>query len=109
MRLFDEHVVARYGGFVNADDYYYSVASSRHAGRFSVPTLIVHSVDDPFIRMLPATRAALIENPNVTFVETQHGGHCAFLGPSKNDDGRWAETTLLGFLLEQANGSGLER
>ena len=50
--------------------------------------------------MLPETRAALIGNPHVTFLETQHGGHCAFLGRSSaaNGDGRWAEKTLLGFL-----------
>ena len=101
MRLFDEHIVARYGGFTGADDYYYSVASSQFASRFRLPTLILHSLDDPFIRMLPATRAALVENPNVTYIETQHGGHCAFLAPAKNDDGYWAEKTLLGFLLVQ--------
>lgn len=109
MRFFDGHVVAGYGGFADADDYYYSVASSQYADRFRLPTLILHSLDDPFIRMLPATRSALIENQNVTYVETQHGGHCAFLAPARNDDGRWAETTLLGFLLEQVNGSRLGR
>jgi uncharacterized protein len=107
MRLFDEHIVARYGGFTGADDYYYSVASSQFADRFSTPTLIVHSLDDPFIRMLPATRESLIGNPNVTYVETAHGGHCAFLTAPTNDDGRWAETTLLRFLLEHSNGSRL--
>jgi predicted alpha/beta-fold hydrolase len=107
MRLFDEHIVARYGGFANADDYYYRVASSRYAQRFRVPTLILHSLDDPFIRMLPATRLALIENPAVTYVETEHGGHCAFLAHAKNDDGRWAEISLLAYLLEHANGSRL--
>jgi len=105
MRLFDEHVVARYGGFAGADDYYYSVASSKYAASLRIPTLILHSVDDPFIRMLATTRSALIENPDVTYVETQHGGHCAFLASAKNGDGRWAETALVGFLLEQANGS----
>ena len=109
MRLFDEHIVARYGGFAGADDYYYSVASSQHAGRFRVPTLILHSLDDPFIRMLPSTRSALIENPNVTYVETERGGHCAFLAPAKNDDGRWAETTLLEYLRVHTNGSRLGR
>lgn len=106
MRLFDEHIVARYGGFANADDYYFKVASSRYANRLSVPTLILHSLDDPFIRMLPATRAALIANPNVTYVETQHGGHCAFLeSPQQGDDGRWAEKMLLSFLQAQMHGS----
>jgi len=102
MRLFDEHVVARYGGFAGADDYYYSVASSQYAVTFRIPTLILHSLDDPFIRMLRETRSALIENPAVTYVETRYGGHCAFLANARNDDGRWAEATLLGFLLEQA-------
>jgi uncharacterized protein len=103
MRDFDDEIVARYGGFRDADDYYTSVASSRHAAQLAVPTLIVHALDDPFIRMLPSTRAALRANPQVTFLETQHGGHCAFLESSDpslvNDDGRWAEKTLLQFLL----------
>ncbi|MGB0123627.1 MAG: alpha/beta fold hydrolase [Silvibacterium sp.] len=106
LRLFDQHIVARYGGFADADDYYFTVASSQYADRLNLPTLILHSLDDPFIRMLPATRAALIANPHVTFVETQHGGHCAFLeSPQNGDDGRWAEKTLLGFLQAQVHGS----
>ena len=99
MREFDQEIVARYGGFADADDYYYSVRSSKFAGSLPVPTLIVHSLDDPFIRMLPETREALLGNPKVTFVETQHGGHCAFLAAAATDDGRWAERMLLGFIL----------
>ncbi len=99
MRLFDEHVVAAFGGFANADDYYESVASSRVASQLHVPTLILHALDDPFIRMLPETRQTLIDNPHVNFIETQYGGHCAFLAPSSDYDGYWAEKTLLAFLL----------
>lgn len=106
MRNFDQEIVARYGGFRDADDYYYTVASSQYAGSLRVPTLIVHSADDPFIRMLPETRATLIENPHVTLLETQKGGHCAFLAAEKNGDGRWAERTLLGFLLEACAAAG---
>jgi hypothetical protein len=107
MRDFDGEIVARYGGFRDADDYYYSVASSQYAAQLRVPTLIVHSADDPFIRMLPETREALIRNPWVTLIETEHGGHCAFLAAEKNGDGRWAERMLLGFLLETSGpGSG---
>lgn len=109
MRDFDEYVVARFAGFAHADDYYYSVASSRVAARLSAPTLIVHSLDDPFLRLLPETRQALIENPHVNFIETERGGHCAFLAPAEGYDGYWAEKTLLGFLLatasDQAHGS----
>jgi hypothetical protein len=101
LRDFDQEIVARYGNFRDADDYYATVASSHYAASFQPPTLIIHSVDDPFIRMLPATRDALFANPHVTFLETQHGGHCAFLASAAGpgDDGRWAERTLLQYLL----------
>ncbi len=98
MRDFDQEIVARYGGFRDANDYYYSVASSQYVSALRVPTLILHALDDPFIRMLPRTREALLANPHVTLIETQHGGHCAFLAPAADGDGRWAEKTLLGFL-----------
>lgn len=111
MRDFDQYIVARYGHFRDADDYYISVASSRYASAFRVPTLILHSTDDPFIRMLPSTRAALLANPHVTFVETHQGGHCAYLTDPHPDanratqvsprDGYWAEHLLLNYLLQQ--------
>ena len=100
LRDFDGQIVARCGGFRDADDYYAQVASSRFAGEFALPTLLLHSLDDPFVRMLEGTRRALAANPNVTFVETRHGGHCAFLagGAGPERDPFWAERTLLGFL-----------
>ena len=103
LRDFDDEIVARYGGFRDADDYYETVASAHHAGSLRVATLIVHALDDPFIRMLPGTRDALLGNPQVTLLETEHGGHCAFLAPAADasDDGRWAEQTLLNFLLRE--------
>jgi predicted alpha/beta-fold hydrolase len=100
LRDFDHQIVARFGGFRDADDYYASVASSQFASAFRAPTLILHSLDDPFIRMLSSTREALFRNANVTFVETMHGGHCAFLAElGEGRDTFWAEHTLLGFLL----------
>jgi predicted alpha/beta-fold hydrolase len=99
MRDFDGHIVARYGGFADADDYYQRAASSQFADRIAIPTLILHSLDDPFIRMLPSTRETLAANPHIRYIETKHGGHCAFLSPQAGNDSYWAEKTLLGFLL----------
>jgi len=104
MRQFDEQVVARYGGFKGADDYYRSVASSNWVQDISVPTLILHALDDPFIRMTPETRSKLLVNSRVRLVETRHGGHCAFLSPEPGDAGFWAERTLLDFLLATVEG-----
>ena len=74
-------------------------ASSRVAAQIAVPTLILHALDDPFVRMLPATRDALLANRRVRLIETAHGGHCAFLAPAVGYDGYWAEKMLLDFLL----------
>jgi uncharacterized protein len=104
VRQFDEWVVARYGGFTGADDYYHSVASSNWAQDIAVPTLILHALDDPFIRMTAETRAKLVANPRVVLVETRHGGHCAFLSLEPGNAGFWAERTLLGFLLATVEG-----
>lgn len=99
MRDFDGEIVARYGGFHDADDYYEQVRSSRFASALAVPTLILHSADDPFIRTLPATRDALQANPQVRYMETAQGGHCAFLSEARGPDGgRWAEATITRWL-----------
>jgi predicted alpha/beta-fold hydrolase len=99
LRQFDDQVTARYSGFTGADDYYHRASSARVASQISVPTLILHALDDPFIRMLPSTRAALLTNQRVRLIETAHGGHCAFLAPAAGYDGYWAEKVLLDFLL----------
>jgi uncharacterized protein len=104
LRQFDEQVIARYGGFASADDYYRSVASSNWVQDITVPTLILQALDDPFIRMTAETRAKLTANPHVMLVETRHGGHCAFLSLEPGDAGFWAERTLLDFLLATVEG-----
>ena len=104
MRQFDEQVVARYGGFAGADDYYRSVASSNWVQNITVPTLILHALDDPFIRMTPETHGKLLANCRVRLIETRHGGHCAFLSLEPGDAGFWAERTLFDFLLATVEG-----
>jgi uncharacterized protein len=99
LREFDDRIIARYGGFRDASDYYYRAASARVVDRIAVPTLILHSLDDPFIRLVPETRAALRANPQVTLVETSHGGHCAYLSRDPGNDTHWAEATVIRFLL----------
>ena len=98
LREFDDKIVARYCGFQNADDYYYRAAAARVVDRIAVPTLVLVAKDDPFIRLLPETRARLLANSHISFVETQHGGHCAFLSQDRGDEIHWAEATLIRYL-----------
>ena len=80
IREFDDQITARYSGFTGADDYYARASASRIAEHIAVPTLVIHSKDDPFIRMMPETRAKLLANPYVELIDTDHGGHCAGRG-----------------------------
>jgi hypothetical protein len=99
LRDFDDQVTAYYSGFAGASDYYSRAAASNVVDRIAVPALIVHAANDPFIRILPETRQKLRANPNITFHETEGGGHCAFLADAVDGgDGRWAENRVLEFL-----------
>lgn len=95
IREFDQKVVAPHCGFLGADDYYYRAAAARVVHRIAVPTLILFAADDPFIRLSPETRAAILSNPHIRLVETAHGGHCAFLCNRPGEEIHWAESTVI--------------
>jgi predicted alpha/beta-fold hydrolase len=98
LRDFDDRVTAFYSGFTGASDYYARAAAANVVDRIAVPALILHAANDPFIRILPETRKKILANPNITFNETEDGGHCSFVGEANGDDGHWAETQVLNFL-----------
>lgn len=98
LRDFDDKVTAYYCGFEGASDYYQRSAAANVVDRVAVPALILHAANDPFIRILPETRRKILSNPNITFVETDDGGHCSFLAQPDGDDGRWAERQVVEFV-----------
>ena len=98
IRQFDQEIVARYCGFRDADDYYYRAASARVVDCIAVPTLVLCASDDPFIRICPETRAILMANPHITFVETLHGGHCAYLSGDAGNEIHWAERAVIRYI-----------
>lgn len=111
LREFDDKVTAFYCGFTGADDYYDRASAAHVVERIAVPALVLHSANDPFIRITPETRRKILANKNITFIETADGGHCAFIGARNNlrpdgvsqdvmrrDDGYWAENEIVNFL-----------
>jgi uncharacterized protein len=105
LREFDDRITALYSGFTSAQDYYDRAAAARVVDRIAVPTLVLHAVDDPFVRLTSESRDKLNANPKITLLESQRGGHCAFLAQpdeANGYDGYWAEHTLLRFLLTHA-------
>lgn len=100
LRDFDDKITAYYCGFKGAGDYYARAAASNVVDRIAVPTLIVHAANDPFIRIMPETRAKIRANPRIAFLETEDGGHCSFLAAANGYDGHWAERRIVDFLCQ---------
>jgi predicted alpha/beta-fold hydrolase len=104
LRGFDDRITAYYCGFAGADDYYARAAATNVVECIAVPALILHAANDPFIRVLPETRERISRNPHITYIESEDGGHCAFVGQPNGGgyDGRWAEREVVEFVREVA-------
>ncbi len=108
LREFDDKVTAYYCGFTGVDDYYDRASAAHVIGQIAVPALVLHAANDPFIRITPETRRKILANPNITFIEPEDGGHCAFIGArngtgvddANRDDGYWAENAIVNFLCK---------
>ncbi len=95
---FDERYTSRANGFDNAADYYYKSSSLRVADRIRVPTLIIHSRDDPFIPFEPLCESAFADNPYLLIFPTERGGHVAFISAEESTEDRfWAENRVVEF------------
>lgn len=98
LRDFDDKVTAFYCGFSGAADYYARAAAANVIDRIAVPAFILYAKNDPFIRLVPETRAKIAANPNIRFVETEDGGHCSYMGERDGYDGNFAERAVVEFV-----------
>ena len=97
---FDDAITAPLNGFQNAADYYAKSSSSQYLKYIRVPTLIIHSTDDPF--MYPSTVPAETNlSENIILELTQYGGHVGFV--SGNIPGKahyWLEQRIIDWLKQ---------
>ncbi len=95
---FDDAVTAPLHGFTGADDYYTRSSSRQFLGGIAVPTLILHSADDPFMTPLAIPQPA--ELSATTRLElSERGGHGAFVaGPFPGLHHYWLERRIPEFL-----------
>lgn len=96
-----DNAAAKMHGFENADDYYQRASARQFLKSISVPTLILHSENDPF--MTPAaipTQAEL--SANVTLELTKSGGHVGFVyGDNPLKPKYWIDQRVQQFLSQQ--------
>lgn len=75
---YDQEITAPLNGFAGADDYYNRCSSIHYLSSITVPTLILHSLDDPF--MYPQNVPAADQvGPGVRLAIQAHGGHVGFV------------------------------
>lgn len=101
IREFDDAVTAPLFGFDSAAAYYASESSDRFIPGIRVPTLVVHSRDDPFLPAGSIPEEALTANPAVTAVITERGGHQGYVAGSLLRPRFWVEEVVGDFMAER--------
>lgn len=98
---FDDAATAPLHGFRNADDYYTQSSAKGYLKDIRIPTLLLHSLDDPFLPPEAFPRTQIDGNPNITAVVTRTGGHVGFIEGTPWNPRFWAEEESARFLAEQ--------
>ncbi len=98
---FDDIITGPAFGFTGADHYYGTQSAKNFLGTIEVPTLIVHSQDDPMIDIAAYSHRALRENPAIHTLITEHGGHIGFLG--RGSPRAWVDGVVADWMSELRN------
>ena len=99
---FDNAYTAPMNGYRDAHDYYTRSSCGPFLKHIRRPTLVVNTLDDPFMRpdIIPAATELA---PAVTLELARHGGHIGFIGMSRGGGPRWwLDERLSEYLLEAA-------
>ena len=65
----------------------------------SVPTLIIHAQDDPFIPFAAFRHQDIETNPNIVLLAPEQGGHVGFVSADREGEERfWAEVMAVEFV-----------
>lgn len=82
---FDHQYTAKIFGFGTADRYYETQSSRQFLKQIHVPTLLVHSKDDPLVPFTSYEHSSVRANPLVKLLAVERGGHLGFIarGPRR--------------------------
>ena len=96
---FDSVYTAPIHGFSSARDYYKKSSSKQYLKNIHTKTLIIHSLDDPFMneKIIPS-RHELSES--TTLEISANGGHVGFIGGTLFNPEYWLEKRITSFIKE---------
>ena len=99
---FDHIFTAPLHGFEGADHYYQQCSSMHFVENISIPTLIVHALNDPIVPYASLPLDLVSSLPNVGFEITKHGGHCGFRPSFLSNGNYWSEHRALEFISDES-------
>lgn len=101
-REFDNQVTAPLHGFKGVDDYYSKSSSRQYIKKIQTPTLIIQTMDDPFMTQDAIPDAS--ELSEYTQLEiSESGGHVGFIGGHLFKPAFWLEKRIPEFLSHYLN------
>jgi hypothetical protein len=100
IRQFDDSFTAPIHGFDSAEHFYQSCSSRQFLINIDKPTLIIQSLDDPFMTadVLPREHEL---SASVNLELSTHGGHVGFIGDDKMRPRLWLQHRIYHFLNDQ--------
>jgi predicted alpha/beta-fold hydrolase len=93
----DDYYTAPIHGFKSVDDYYSKCSAKQYLKNISIPTLIIHAKDDPFMtsEVIPTQK----EVSNSVILEiSDYGGHVGFISGSLFKPEYWLEKRIFMFI-----------
>lgn len=97
VREWDEAITAPEWGYRDATEYYDRGSALHVMGQIRVPTFILAAQDDPLVPITSFRNSGIGENPVITLVTPEHGGHCAFISSEGGNERFWSEQCVLEF------------
>lgn len=97
-REFDDAFTAPVHGYAGVDDYYHRASCRSYLGDITVPTLVLHALDDPFTTpdAVPGDDEL---SPAIRLELHRHGGHVGFVtGRIPGRPGYWIEERVARYL-----------
>lgn len=92
---FDDVGTSQLYGYKNAEDYYNQCGCGQFLDRVTVPTLLIRSLDDPFMDPADIPYDTIEQNPNLYAAITETGGHVGFMQAGRHF---WGEETAVRFV-----------
>lgn len=96
---YDNKITAPLHGFADARDYYTKGSARQYLKRVQIPTLLLHSSDDPFMTKDVIAQANEL-SPNLTLELSDFGGHVGFVTGSPWKPIYWLEERIPEFLAQ---------